>query len=198
MRYVYTLICAGVIGFSGLAVHAQAPPADNLGSGMIQSLISRDSPSMSITEIVENVKTQLMSTEPTEAAPTTTEPEGPLVVKAEISAANLPAAEILDTKGRYQPRLRINFTEFPLRSFAPAKRAEDGQDTQPETAMLQAVAVRIKDRLCLPQINFAIEDRTAIVSGTVATDRQRNLVEYMLRFEPGIDAVQNNIAVISP
>lgn len=198
MRNAYMLICTGVMGFAGLTVYAQppSPPQTDLGSEMIQSLINRDSSNMSITDIMENVTSQLMPTEPAEQTEQTAETEVPLTVKAEISTANLPTAETLDTKRRYQPRLRINFSEFPLRSFTPAKHADGGHDPQPETAALLAVTVRIRDRLRLPQINLAVEDRTAIVSGTVATDRQRCLVESMLRFEPGIDAVQNNITVV--
>jgi len=121
--------------------------------------------------------------------------EGPLFTEAPPPEVNLDAATVLDTKGRYSARWKINFTEFPLRSLDPTKHTGGGQNAPSETAKALAATLRIKNRLRLPQVDIAIEDRTAIVSGTVPTDRQRRLVEMILRFEPGIDTVQNRLTV---
>jgi plasmid stability protein len=87
--------------------------------------------------------------------------------------------------------LTINFTEFPLRSLAAAHGRSVEAKTQAEI-----VVQRIQTRLREPKIDLVVKDRTAILSGTVATDRQRDLAESMLRFEPGIDVVQNEIIVV--
>jgi hypothetical protein len=122
--------------------------------------------------------------------------EGPLVVDFEVPEVNLTVVEIIDTRtGRYPPRLTINFAEFPLRSLTETSRLNNGRSVQTST-QAAIIVQRIQSRLRVPEFQLAVEGRTAIISGTVATERERGLIESMLRFEPGINSVQNEITVV--
>ena len=115
----------------------------------------------------------------------------PLVVSVDVPEVNMSTAPAFtggSLTGRYSPRLKINFTEFPLRSLERTIRTNSG--TQAEITVQ-----RIQSRLGVPEIHLVVNDRTATVSGTVATERQRSLAESMLRFEPGIDTVRNEIRI---
>ena len=110
----------------------------------------------------------------------------------------------MDT-ARYTPRLRINFDEFPLVSLISTEKTDseesNGRSTNGRSARNGAttnvIIKRIQNRLRLPHIDLVVQDRVATVSGTVETERQRKLVESMLRFEPGINSVRNEITVAS-
>jgi hypothetical protein len=184
MRIIYTLICISFIGF---AVHAQ-PPRDvaPFTDSMMQSLTSGDNSSL------DSIMNDALGSAVSAGQPLATI-EGPLIIDVPAPEVTQPAVEAIDTRtGRYLPRLRINFTEFPLRTFVPAERPTNGHSTK---TAVNVIAQRIQDRLRVPKIDLVVKDRTAIVSGTVTTERQRALVESMLRFEPGIDAVQNKITL---
>ena len=196
MHNALRLICAGIISFTGFAVYAQQPPTDVISrEAMIESLLRGGTMNIS-DNIMQGITQQFMETPQTEVT-IVTEVAGPLVVSEPVPEINVPVAEILGTRDRYPPRLKINFAELPLRSLAPVQRNGKEQITTSERVRLYAITTRIKDRLRQPQVELVIDDRTAIVTVTVATERQRSLVESMLRFEPGIDAVQNRI-VVSP
>jgi hypothetical protein len=125
--------------------------------------------------------------------PTSSIDEGTqLVVETEGPEVNLEVAEAIDTKtGRYPPRLKIDFSEFPLRSLDSTSKRTGEPKTQKDI-----IAQRIQRRLRVPKIDLVVKNRIAVISGTVSTERQRNLAESMLHFEPGIDVVQNEIAVV--
>lgn len=183
----YTFI---FIGFTGFTVHAQYQGGFSVES-MIQSLTGGGT----ISDIVNVVSGQLM--EPSESseqqAQSRSAIEGPLFVEEVIPETNQTTAEVIDSRtGRYPPRLKIDFTEFPLHSWMHTNNINNEYDVK-----FEIIVQRIKNQLRLSQIHFAVEDRTVTVSGMVATDRQRNLVESMLRFEPGIDTVHNKI-IIAP
>jgi hypothetical protein len=168
MRSVYTLAFVVFVSFAGLTAHAQ-PGSES----MIQSFA-------------------------TDGALSGISIEGPLVVDFEIPEVNQAIVEIIDTRtGRYLPRLAINLAEFPLRSLTEVSRPNNGRSVQTGT-QAEIVVQRIQSRLRVPKFQFAIEDRTAIISGMVATERERILIESMLRFEPGINSVQNEITVVVP
>jgi hypothetical protein len=192
MRSVPTLIFAGVVSVAGFAVFAQPPSQDGPSiESMIQSLTTGSSTNVSIADIVTGITGQLIETPTTTDQPITVV-EVPLTVEEVVPEANRVTAETMDTRtGRYLPKLKINFNDFPLRSLPPANNTAGGNN------VARGIAQRIESRLRLSPFDLVIEDRTAIVSGTVATDRQRSLIETMLRFEPGIDAVQNRITVAS-
>ena len=189
MGRVLTLIFVGCISFAGFAVRAQPSGDVTATESIFQSLTSGSS---SIDDFVSDV----MGTDTTEQQISAI--EGPLVVSVAPPEVNLGTVEALDSRtGRYPPRLKINFSEFPLRSWVSNDRSGNGRNADPN-AQVDIIVRRIQNRLRVPQMNLAVQDRTAIVSGTVATARQRSLAESMLRFEPGIDTVQNNLTVISP
>jgi osmotically-inducible protein OsmY len=45
------------------------------------------------------------------------------------------------------------------------------------------------------RVSVTIQDRTAILTGSVSSERERSLVEGLAMLEPGISAVQNNLVV---
>jgi len=180
MRKINTLMIAGMISFAGFTTYAQSPTDLE---ALMQSMSAGGSGS-SITDLVQGV----MDTS-TPAAPIAII-DAPLTFDVEVPAVNLSTAPAYiggEQTGRYPPRLKINFAEFPLRSFVPTNRAK--------TERTEVVAQRVQSRLRASKINLVVNDRTAIISGTVATERQRDLAEAMLRFEPGIDTVQNEITI---
>ena len=175
MRKITLFIMTGFIGFAGFSAYAQLP--SDLETAL-QSLGN----AASVADLLQGVKD---ASAPVESI---TIIDAPLVVEAGVPEVNqaMASAYIGGTQtGRYAPRLKIDFAEFPLRSFTPADRTNTGQ----------IVLQRIQSRLRAHQIDLVVKDRTAIVSGNVATERQRSLAEAMLRFEPGIDSVQNQITV---
>ena len=187
MRNVYTLTLVGFVSFIGFAAHAQSLPSSGVSAELPMPLLS-DGPAISDTML--GLMGQLETT--AEPVPII---EVPLVGDVEVPEVNQGIVEFIDSRtGRYPPRLTINFAEFPLRSLEHTDRTENEHNAESKTPT-DIVIQRIQNRLRLPQIQLVVRDRTATVSGTVATERQRNLVEFMLRFEPGISTVQNEITI---
>jgi hypothetical protein len=197
MRKVCTLIFAGCVSLASSSVYAQFLGGGFSTEAMIQELAIGGGASGNIGNIVENITGQII-----DAAATTAQPiaviEAPLTVDAVVPEVNLTTAATLDTIGRYPPRLRINFAEFPLRSLSSPERSHhrsnNGDSIAPRT-QADIVVQRIQNRLRIPDLDLVVEDRTATISGMVATERQRSLAESMLRFEPGIDVVRNEITI---
>ena len=182
MRKIYMMgICVGLLSIN---VHAQT--LENMES-MIQSLTSGNT--ANISNIVGNVAETLMETVVL-VPPQTSAIEGQLVVETVIPEINRTGAEVLigdDREGRYAPRLKINFSEYPLRTPT---------DTHGKRGIVaESLALRLQNRLRIPQVGLVIQERTALLSGTAETERQRDLIELMLLFEPGIDAVKNDITI---
>jgi len=199
MRGICTLTFVGFISFTGFAVHAQ--PGGGLSDidKLIQSISSGGASSgLSVGSVVQGVTEQVLGTssQTEQQVPVL---EGPLNVEEVVPEVNKTTIEVIDTQtGRYPPRLKINFAEFPLRSLTEANRPNNGRggrNAQSGTPT-EIVAQRIQTRLRVPKFQLAIEDRTATISGTVATDRERKQIELMLRFEPGISVVKNDITVV--
>ena len=128
--------------------------------------------------------------------------EGLLEIEYVVPAVNQTQADIFigDARtSRYTPRVRVNFAEFPLVSLTSAESTDNAANnsrTARNGTSTNVVIQRIQNRLRLPPIELVVENRVATVSGTVPTERQRNLVETMLRFEPGIDSVRNELVVV--
>jgi len=192
MRAVYTLIFAGFISFTGFTAYAQ--PGVSL-EAMIQSLTTGGSASgISISDVVQGITGQLMDTS-TPVEQQTSAIEGPLVVDVAVPEVNQTVIEATDARtGRYTPKLKIDFAEFPLRSLTEVNRPNNGRYVHADTPA-EMIAQRVQSRICVPEFQLAVEDRTAIISGTVATERERKLIESMLRFEPGINTIKNEITV---
>ena len=197
MRSVYTLVFVGCISFTSFTAHAQVGGTGAPMDSLIQAITSGGSAGgISVENVISDVTSQIMDA----AAPTeqqSTIIQGPLTVdNAVVPEVNRTVVEVIDSRtGRYPPKLKINFAEFPLRSFAEAKRSNNGRSVQAGTPT-EIVVQRIQGRLRVPEFVLAVENRTATVSGTVATERERKLIESMLRFEPGISVVKNEITVV--
>ena len=196
MRHFYLLAIAGLISFTGFTAQAQSEmETGTFIESVMQSLTSGNASSeISIDNVVQGVTSQLMGTV-TPMEQQTAVIEGPLVVETVVPAVNQTVVETIDARtGRYPPRLKINFAEFPLRSLTDMNRPKNGRNGQSGTPT-EMIAQRIQNRLRVPEFQLTIEDRTALVSGTVTTERERELIATMLRFEPGIGAVKNEITV---
>ena len=194
MRNVYTLTFAVFVSFSGFVAYAQPGGPGTSIEAVIQSLTTvGETPGVSVSDVVQNVAGQLMDTSaPVEQQVSAI--DGPLVVDTVIPEVNLTVVETIDTRtGRYPPRLKIDFGEFPLRSLTGTV-PNNGRNVQTSTP-IEMIAQRIKNRLRVPEFHITIEDRTAIISGITETEHQRKLIESMLRFEPGISKIQNNITI---
>ena len=46
-------------------------------------------------------------------------------------------------------------------------------------------------------VNVTMRGKTAVISGVVATDRDRRMSELLLRLQPGVRSVENQV-VVSP
>ena len=195
MRKVLTLIFIGCISFTGFAAYAQQQPGAPVTTGSMMDMMLSDGAGAGVIDVVAELSAP-PGTSVTEEAVSTI--EGPLVVDVTSPEVNVTTVEAIDARtGRYPPRLKINFAEFPLRSLESARRSNNGRNAEAKM-LTEIVAQRIQNRLHLPQLELVVKDRTATISGTVETERERNLVATMLRFEPGIDAVQNELTVIPP
>jgi len=199
MRKICTLICAGTICFTGFAVHAQMPGNMDMDS-MIQSLT--EGQSVSVDSIIGDLRRSFTGA-PGQTEPLVSAIQGPLIVETAVPEVNQTVAAVLigDTRtGRYVPRLRINFFDYPLRNWTPSKDTGNAANSEGNVRngdkSTDALALRIQNKLRIPELSIVVEDRTAIISGTAETANQRNRVELMLRFEPGIDAVRNEIEVV--
>jgi hypothetical protein len=78
------------------------------------------------------------------------------------------------------------------------RTAFEGPRPQP-----QIVGQRIHSQLqSVPQsagltgVNVSVDGNTAIISGVVATDKQRRMSELLMRLEPGVRNVENRINVV--
>ena len=196
MRTVYTLAFFSCISFAGFYVYAQ-PGGGGLDLDAVAASLTAGggASGINIDRVVADAQRELMDTSAS-AGPQTSAIEGRLVVDHAEPEVNRTVIEVIDTRtGRNQPRLKINFAEFPLRSLTEVNRPNNGRTTQTGSPA-EIVALRIQNRLRVSPFHLAIEDRTAVLSGTVATERDRKLIETMLRFEPGISTVKNEMTVV--
>jgi hypothetical protein len=155
----------------------------------------------SIGNIVESMTQKMKSTTNTEAS-VKSAVEGKLVVEEVIPETNRTVVEAVDTKTkRYSPRLKLNFAEFPLRPLSGkiigTNENEESADLfeQTNTVITHDIARRVQGHLRTQEIQFEFKNRTVRLSGTVKTSRQRELAEMMIRMEPGIDNVTNDLTV---
>ncbi|MDR2439906.1 MAG: BON domain-containing protein [Planctomycetaceae bacterium] len=172
---------------------------------MMKSLTGEESGNISlessIDTIVESMTQKMQSTTNT-AASVKSAVEGKLVVEEVIPETNRTVIEAVDTKTkRYSPRLKLDFTQFPLRPLSGkiAGIVENKESTdlfeQTNTVITNDIARRVQNHLQTQEIHFEFKNRTVRLSGTVKTSRQRELAEMMLRMEPGVDKVTNDLVV---
>jgi hypothetical protein len=198
MRSFYTLAFIGCICFTGFTAHAQSfgNSSDAADRWMESLSLGGAASGPSSESLVLDVMERLSADPTTTTGPQTSAIEGQLVSDVVEPVINRTTVEVIDTRtGRYAPRLKINFAEFPLRSLNNVNRSHNRHGVQTGTPV-EMVVQRIQSRLRVPEFRLAIEDRTAVASGTVSTERERKLIESMLRFEPGISTVRNEITVV--
>ncbi|MDR0870340.1 MAG: BON domain-containing protein [Planctomycetaceae bacterium] len=128
--------------------------------------------------------------------------EGTLVTEETAPLVDNNVVENVDVRTqRYQPRIALDFKTFPLRPLSgKVGLAEIGDDDvvvlqQTNTSLTEDIARRIQTRLLSPEIRFEFKNRSVILTGTVAAPRLKDLAEAMLVLEPGIDQVENRLAV---
>jgi hypothetical protein len=155
----------------------------------------------SIESILESMTQKMKSTINTEDS-VKSAVEGKLIVEEVIPETNRTVVETVDTKTkRYSPRLKLNFTEFPLRPLSGkiVGTAENEKSAdlfeQTNTVITHDITRRIQGHLRTQEIQFEFKNRTVRLSGTVKTSRQRELAEMMIRMEPGVDKVTNDLVV---
>lgn len=163
---------------------ADTPTAESVISDLTAGKQSADT---SISSVVDSISKSMTSTAST-AETVKSAVAGTLVVEEQpIPEVNQNITEAVDAKtGRYPPRLKIDFNEFPLRSVEKQITAGDS-DVHYDSG--KDIAQRIKNRLREPDLKIAVKDRTATVRGEFKSQRNRILAETMLRVEAGIDNV---------
>ncbi|MDR0705355.1 MAG: BON domain-containing protein [Planctomycetaceae bacterium] len=172
---------------------------------MMKSLTGEKSDDISLERSIENIMdsmTQKMQSTTNTADSVKSAVEGTLVVEEVIPETNRTVVETVDTKTkRYSPRLKLNFAELPLRPLSGkivgVTENNESADLFEQTNIVitHDIARRIQGRLRTQEIQFEFKNRTARLSGTVKTSRQRELAEMMLRMEPGIDHITNDLVV---
>lgn len=66
---------------------------------------------------------------------------------------------------------------------------------QVQRSVTQAIN-RLPRQSSLPGVNVVMNGRTAIVTGTASSERERRMSELLLRLEPGVSRIENNVRVI--
>ena len=114
---------------------------------------------------------------------------GPLVVEDVIDTSREFVEAIDRRTNRYSPKLRLDFASFPLKR----------QSAAGISVPAERIAKHLQSRLRLEQpIAVEFQDRTVCLRGTVPTERQKELAAIVLRFEPGVDVVKNELVVSLP
>lgn len=125
------------------------------------------------------VGTQRLAQGRVQAATNTLRPEPPPRVNQPLPASGGGRAAL------YEPRLAVGFEV----TRPPAHQLE------------QVLAARLEELLSSRrwgQIEVSVAGRRATLRGAVASAADRRLVEALVRFEPGIADVQNDLRVTSP
>lgn len=207
LKLLTQTVCLFLAANSTLFAQMSLPGADDMFSSL-----SGDGKPLSISETVKEVMSIQRTKTPTEntmeTVKTAQDADGPLVVEETIPAINKEVVEAIDPKTkRYPPRVQLNFKEFPLRTIArkPATGSQPISDwtaTQdfsgkPIKTEAQKITDRIRDRTGQKAFGIEFQGRRARLFGSVETERQKELAEIMLRFEPGIDSIKNELVVRS-
>jgi len=138
----------------------------------------------SLTDSIDKMMQSLSDGGPVEntAQSVQTAITGPLIVEAVVPEINKEVVEAIDKQtNRYSPRLKLDGESFPsVRRVFPAER----------------IAKHLQFRLRLDRpVGIEYQDRTVCLRGTVSTERQKELAALILRLEPGVDAVKNELVV---
>ncbi|MCL2744856.1 MAG: BON domain-containing protein [Planctomycetaceae bacterium] len=206
-RYIFTFLFLFSL-FSASFAFAQMPSVE------MPSLFSAGGEQTSISDIIKRAMAAPQMNVVTENTAENVKSaiiEGPLVVEEIIPETNQEIVEAIDPKTkRYPPRIQLNFKEFPLIKIENTIKNTANNTVQkntvqkagePETFAVtnlhraDLISNRIRLRTKQNGINIDFKDRTAILTGTVETQRQIELAEIMLRFEPGVDKIENKLTL---
>ncbi len=208
-----SLVCFVIFFLAGVCIAQDAMPNTEITptegvtptvESVLDSFLS-ESPDTSAEEIVESAQESLMAqmeTEEVTAETVQSAIEGELITEDAAPVVNQEAAEAIDSRTqRYAPRIKLDFNEFPLRRlsgrFAGVIRedADVEELEQTNSSLSHGIVKRIQMRLHVDTVRFTFKNRTAVLTGSVSTERQRELIGSIVRMEPGIDQVKNEIRV---
>jgi hypothetical protein len=200
---LFFLCCPVVFAqLPGMSEDNSFPSVDDMVNSLNNEESSEKSIDASIDAFKKSMTEQMQSATSNTPASVHSAIEGDLVVEEVVPEVNRKIVETVDSgTKRYSPRLKLNFVEFPLRPLSGriSNPVENGDSTdvfeQTNSAITTDIARRIQGRLQVPGIRFEFKDRMVKLTGTVKTIRQRELAEMMVRLEPGIDTVKNEIIV---
>lgn len=96
-------------------------------------------------------------------------------------------------RGMYRPRMTIGFD-------VPGQPSPTGtaDGTQPPDPLPIAPAIAQMARQYDLQISLSAMERSATLTGTVPTEHDRQIAELLLKFEPGLENVTNDLQVQNP
>ncbi|MGL4593763.1 MAG: hypothetical protein ACRCUY_03425 [Thermoguttaceae bacterium] len=197
------LVLSILLSFFATSVLAQKMPTDSFPSveETISALTGDAGKDFTLTDTLDTILSDLSagnSVKNTEESVRSAIDEGQKLVTEEvIPEINLVVVESVDKRTkRYSPRIDLNFVEFPLRDLTravPSFQKEDDQEFPPQEIM--SIVERIEQRLKLTSVQCKFSGRTITLTGTAPSVRSRDLFEMMLRLEPGIDTIKNEICI---
>ena len=88
---------------------------------------------------------------------------------------------------RYPPRLFVDFRIFPLQRTT----------TKLGSPKISADSLKrnIERRLGVHDVHFSLQNRVMTLTGTVPGEHERQMVELMVRLEPGVDQIENELVI---
>lgn len=140
---------------------------------------------------------------PTNATPANTQPE---TVTAP-NEAGMPAAATMSPEAAAQavPQEGAPLEGEGLASLMPSSSPRVRYDvgssraaTTVSTARLASLIQRNPHVKCRSAVTVVVQDGTTVLSGRVATERDRQVAEVLARLEPGVGRVKNDLIVDSP
>ncbi len=111
--------------------------------------------------------------------------EGLKIETTDANRINRPLPK-LPTKGMYYPRLELDL----IRNASESELEDDFQ----LNSQLQSRVERIGGSA----VTIGVQDRVAVMRGTVRSQNAAELLSNILSFEPGIDEVRNELTIANP
>ncbi len=162
------------------------PTVESMFSSLTSEAAGKE---VSLTDSVDKMMQSMSAIGPAENTTKSVQSavSGNLIVVETIPDTNQTVVESIDKKtNRYSPRLKIDFASFPLARPASVEAP----------IPTERIAKHLQQRLRLDQpIEIEFLERTACLRGTVSTQRHKELAEMILRLEPGVDTVKNELVV---
>lgn len=202
MRYLSSIFLVALISSAAFAQTAGTgqsssgrehfPSMDQMFGGIGKG--SDFSLSDAIQDMMANTKADVVTENTEETVKSSI--EGTLIVEEQVPEVNQEVVEAIDSKTkRYAPRLKIDYTRFPLQDISRNTRMDaSGKATNHASLQISdRISSRLKTRLQSDDIRIEFQGRSALLTGSVLSHHHRELAETMLRLEPGIDQVVNEL-----